>query len=220
MISVLGAVSVAAAGGAAAVAGRWAVRRRDALGRPVGFPVWSVSLLVLLALGAAVPGAKRRMEERRLSRVASELVGHAVAVHCQSTAGALVDAHGELGYVRWGPDGVPEARTEIKRDPCHALQRYLSGHRALDETSVVAVHVLTHEAMHMRGETGEAKAECEAVQRDRTTAELLGATRDQALALAQAYWRTVYPRMPDDYRSSDCAPGGRWDEQLETAPWA
>jgi hypothetical protein len=218
-MSLLGMVSAASVGAAAAVGGRWAFRRKDALGRPIGFPVWSVSLLVLLALAAAVPAAKRRMEERRLGRVASQLVGHPVTVSCQSTAGALVDVHGELGFVKYGADGVPERHTEIKRDPCKKLQRYLSGHRSLDQDAVIAVHVLTHEAMHMRGETSEAKAECEAMQRDRTTAELLGASPAQARALARVYWLNVYPEMPDDYRSRDCAPGGPWDEQLPSAAW-
>jgi hypothetical protein len=218
-MSLLGMVSVASCGGAAVVGGRWALHQKDALGRPIGFPVWSVSLLVLLALATAVPSARRKMEERRLGRVASQLVGHAVTVKCQTTAGSLVDVHGELGFVRYGADGVPERRTEIKRDPCKQLQRYLSGHRALGQDAVIAVHVLTHEAMHMRGETNEARAECQAVQRDRTTSELLGATPEQALALARTYWLTVYPDMPDDYRSQDCGPGGAWDEHLTTAAW-
>src|SRR5205809_666135 len=54
MVSVLGAFSVVAAGSAALVAGRWATRRRDQLGRPRAFPVWSVSLLALLAVAAMV----------------------------------------------------------------------------------------------------------------------------------------------------------------------
>jgi hypothetical protein len=66
--------------------------------------------------------------------------------------------------------------------------------------------VLTHEAMHMKGLTGEAEAECAAVQKDSTTAELLGATPDQARQLARTYWHRVYPNMPDDYRSSTCRP--------------
>ena len=40
-----------------------------------------------------------------------------------------------------------------------------------------------------------------------------------ALALAVSYWRTVYPRMPDGYRSSACRPGGAMDERLPDAPW-
>jgi hypothetical protein len=220
MASVLGFVSAGASLVAVGVVGHWSTRRRDSLGRPRPFPVWSVSLLTVLAVAALVPVARHRIEERRLTRVASALVGHPVTVHCQSTTAALVDAGAELGFVPYDASGVPLPRTTIKRDPCRALSSYLGGDRGsptYDE--VVAVHVLTHEAMHMRGQTNEALAECEAVQRDATTAVLLGASPAQARALAVRYWQGVYPQMPDDYSSADCRPEGRLDEHLPTAPW-
>jgi hypothetical protein len=83
----------------------------------------------------------------------------------------------------------------------------------------VAVHVLTHEAMHLAGLVGEAAAECAAVQRDAHTARLLGAAPADAAALAAAYWHGVYPQMPDSYRSGDCRPGGAMDERRPDAPW-
>ena len=84
---------------------------------------------------------------------------------------------------------------------------------------VVVVHVLTHEAMHLAGLVAEAAAECAAVQRDAQTARLLGAAPADAAALAAAYWREVYPQLPEGYRSSDCRPGGAMDERRTDAPW-
>jgi hypothetical protein len=84
---------------------------------------------------------------------------------------------------------------------------------------VVAVHVLTHEAMHLAGVVDEAAAECAAVQRDAHTARLLGAAPADAAALATSYWQRVYPHMPDGYRSGDCRPGGAMDEGRDDAPW-
>jgi len=219
-MSVLGMVSAASLGGGVVLAARWSGRRTDELGRPRDFPVWSVSLLAVLAVVAAIPGVRRHSEEQRLSSVASALVGHAVRVHCQSFGQALADVGAELGYVKWGDDGRPERQTLIKRDPCAALRHYYGGDEHSPSTQeVVAVHVLTHESMHMRGELDEAIAECEAVQRDEQTAQLLGATPREARLLARLYWGTVYPDMPDDYRTSECAPGGRLDEGLASAPW-
>ena len=221
VISVLSMASVACVSGGLALAGRWWTRRRDELGRPRDFPVLSVSLLAVLALATAVPVVRRHEEEDRLSRVASALVGHPVRVHCQTFMQAMGDVGAELGYVRWDADGDPEPQTLIKRDPCGALRHYYGGHRQHPPRDVaIAVHVLTHEAMHMRGQLNEAAAECEAVQRDEVTAEMLGASPLQARELARDYWLLVYPGMPDDYRSSDCAPGAAMDERLETAPWA
>ena len=219
-MSLLTALSFALLACAALTAAHWASRRVDGLGRPRSFPMWSIAFLVIVALAAAIPGARRRTQEHRLTSVATRLVGHHVQVHCQSTASALVDAGAELGFVKYDQDGIPEPRTLLKREPCADLRDYVSGnkrHPSLNQ--IIAVHVLTHEAMHMRGETNEAVAECEAMQRDALTAAMLGATPRQAAGLARSYWRAVYPDMPDDYRTSDCVPGGRLDEGLDTAPW-
>ena len=207
--------------GACALAARWWMRRYDALGRPRGFPYFGVGLLVVVALAFAVPSVLRHREEDRLSAVASSLVGATVQVHCQGLGAEMVDMGSELGYVKWGADGVPEHQTLIKHAPCARLHDYLNSSKlqpSLDE--VIAVHVLTHESMHMHGITDEAQAECAAVQRDAQTARLLGANAADATALARRYWREVYPRMPDDYRSGDCSAGGGFDEHLPDAPWS
>jgi hypothetical protein len=208
---------VVAAGG---VAGRWRLRRVDGLGRPLAFPVVSVVLLGVLAAGAATPDLLRARQERRLARAASALAGGPVAVHFQGFGAAFVDTGPELGYVRYRADGIPERSTLIKRDQCRDLAAYLrSGKDRPSRAQVIAVHVLTHEAMHMAGITDEGLAECAAVQRDARTAVLLGAPAGPARALAGAYWRGVYPYLPGGYRSAGCIPGGPLDEHLPDPPW-
>ena len=121
--------------------------------------------------------------ESRLSDVATTLVGVPATVHCQSAGKEFVDAGAELGYVRYGPDGVPERETLIKRGPCKALASYLGSDReSPDRDQIVAVHILSHEARHMAGTTDESQAECEAMQRDAHTAQLLGATPEQGVS--------------------------------------
>jgi hypothetical protein len=213
-------VGLALAVAAGAVAVGWSRRRADELGRPRPFPMGSVVLLLVLAVAAATPGVLRNRQERRLAAAVSVLAGARVAVRCQTLGGAFVDAGPELGYVRWRADGSPEPWTLIKRDQCHHLAAYLrSDKRRPDRDQVVAVHVLTHEAMHLAGVVDEAAAECAAVQRDAHTARLLGAAPADAAALAATYWHRVYPQMPDGYRSGDCRPGGAMDEDRDDAPW-
>jgi hypothetical protein len=212
----LGAIAAAVV-----LAVRWLLRGRDSLGRPRAFPVVSVVGLALVGAAMLVPAVRYARLEHRLGSVATTLVGVDVTVDCQGAGQEFVDAGAELGYVRYGPDGVPERETLIKRQQCKALQSYLSSDREQpSRDQVVAVHILSHEARHMAGTTDESVAECEAVQRDALTARLLGATVEQAHALARTYWREVYPRMRDDYRTDECAPGGRLDERLELAPWS
>jgi hypothetical protein len=204
---------------AAAVVLRWALRRVDALGRARPFPVFSVAVLLVLAGAAWVTVYRHDALQRRLSDVASELVGHRVRVDCQTAGQSFVDATGDLGHVPF-QNGRPSGPALVKLEQCTAIRHYLDDHgRAPTPEQVVAVHVLTHEAMHLAGTLDEARAECQAMQRDAWTARLLGASPGDAHALAADYWRTVYPRMPDGYRSGSCAAGTEWDEGGSDAPW-
>ncbi len=205
---------------AVVAATRWWLRRVDALGRSRPFPVFSVALLVVMGAGMLVPGVRHHQLEDRLAAVASNLAGHPVVVNCQTAGQEWVDAGAELGYERYGRDGVPERETLIKHAQCKDLSRYLRSHGDHpDHGQVLAVHVLTHEAMHMSGATDEARAECLAVQRDAKTARLLGASPQEAAAMARRYWRTYYPRMPDGYVTPECRAGGQLDLASPDAPW-
>jgi hypothetical protein len=213
-------VALAAVVTALAAGGRWSLTRVDAIGRHQRFPWVAIGLLVALAIGLAVPGFQRRGEEAELSAVASQLAGRPVTVHCQTMGQAFVDAGSELGWVPWRADGTPEAWTLIKRDQCRALKAYLGSDKAAPTPDqVVAVHVLTHEAMHLAGHIDEAEAECAAVQRNAMTAHLLGASSAGAQRLAEQYWTTIYPRMDDGYRTPDCRADGPLDERLPAPPW-
>lgn len=205
--------------GAIAIAARWWLRRVDGLGRPRPKPLFSVGFLLVVALVSGWFAVRAARLEDRLSEAASVLARRAVRVHCQSIAGTFTDAQFEPGYVRFGPDG-PEPETTIKPDQCRHLREYLSSSK--DDPPfehVLAVHLLTHEAMHMAGTMNEAKTECAAVQRDAAMARELGASPHQARALAERYWSEAYPRMPDRYTSDECRPGGALDESLGDGPW-
>ncbi|HEX3900255.1 MAG TPA: hypothetical protein VHW74_13890 [Mycobacteriales bacterium] len=217
MLLILG---VAAAIGAAFLAARWQLHSYDSLGRRRRFPTISVSLLTVLAIALALPTFLRHREEAKLDKVATVIVGAHATVHCETLGQEFTDLSGDLGFVKFGDDGVPEHHTTIMRGPCADLKHYYGGdqaHPSPDE--IIAVHVLTHESMHMRGQPVEALAECEAMQRDAETAQLLGATPQEGLALARDYWLVDYPNMPDNYRTGDCALNGKLDEHLPDPPW-
>jgi hypothetical protein len=205
---------------AAALLVRWLLRRYDGLGRPRAAPLVSVLVLAAAGLGLLVPSYRHARLEHRLDAVASALVGVPVNVHCQTVGEEMFDVGAELGYVRADADGRPEHATLIKHGPCRRLADYLgSDHAAPSRDEIIAVHVLSHEARHMAGEMGEARAECAAMQRDARAAQLLGADPAQARALATAYWQGVYPAMNDDYRTGQCVAGGPLDEHLGAGPW-
>ena len=201
------------------LAGRWLLRV-DALGRRRPKPYLSVGFLLIAAGLLLALWFSRIRLEHRLSEAASSLVGSSVTVHCQTFGEALGDLGAELGYVEFGPDGVPDRRTTVKRDQCRDLSAYVrSNKESPSREQVIAVHTLTHEAIHMSGETSESVTECLAVQRDSEMARLLGAPAGAARSLVRVYWTTVYPDMPDEYRTSDCTDDGVLDAGLPDAPW-
>jgi hypothetical protein len=199
---------------------RWMSARIDAIGRPRPFPFIAVGLLVVFGCAALTPFALRFRLERRLAAAASEFAGTRVEVRCQTFGGAFLDVGADLGYVIFGSDGRPERWTLIKREQCRELSGYLSSDKLSPTRSqIVAVHVLSHESVHMSGMRNEAQTECLAMQRDAEMAQLLGASPRAAGALAVAYWRDVYPGMPAAYRSEECGPGLALDGGRPDAPW-
>jgi hypothetical protein len=197
---------------------RWLSQRTI---RDAQFPAISISSCLVLAVVATFPVLNRVTLESRLSHAASELLGSQVKVDCQTLTGSALDVGRELGYVKWGLDGVPERKTLIKHAQCNDLNAYLNSSKLHPSAAqILAVHVLTHESMHMSGTTSESIAECHAMQHDTAMAEDLGAPPAAAHALAVTYWHTVYPDMPDGYTSDDCRPGGALDLHLADAPWS
>jgi hypothetical protein len=204
---------------ALAILARWLMVRGVREHAP--FPAISISSCVVLAVVATFPVVDRVTLESRLSNASSTLLGMHVEVDCQTLTGSALDMGRELGYVKWGPDGVPEHKTLIKHQQCNDLHSYLNSSKEHPSAAeILAVHVLTHESMHMSGITSEAIAECDAMQHDTTMAEDLGAPPAAAHALAVTYWLTVYPYMPEGYTSGDCKPGGAMDLHLPDPPWA
>jgi len=130
-------------------------------------------------------------------------------LHCQRLSETMFDASQNRGHVMW--DKPNEA--VVKFSSCQELFGYIESDKSNPtEKQVMAVHVLTHEAVHVGGDMDEASTECKAIQLDMETAIKLGATFEQALHLAQTYYSIVYPRMPSNYTSPDCAENGLMDQ--------
>lgn len=161
-----------------------------------------------------------RADQATFSAVATEIAGRPVHIQCQRFGGALLDVTGELGYVKFDAAGRPENTGRLERNACNDLRDYLGSDKAsptLDQ--VISVQVLAHESYHLAGIRSEAETDCRAMQRLDEVAGWLGATPDQARALADRYWTAVYPRMPADYRTGDCVDGGLLDVAPDDPTW-
>lgn len=178
-----------------------------------------IALLCLLLLcGAAVEVRHRRMEDRYTAAVKTLLDRKDTFVVCERLSGALLNVWNRAGYVAWTPDGSKPSRADLTWDTCRALHSWDPRARPTPE-QVIALHVLTHEAMHLDGRYGEADAECAAMQHDAAMAHLLGATPHAGQRLAATYYRDVYPRMRDGYTSGDCRSEGPLDATPGDGIW-
>lgn len=142
--------------------------------------------------------------EARLAAAASKVAGVEVHVDCQEPFfGELLSTPGP-GRVDGRSDGSMSDVARLNRATCAAAD---SWPEVDSDDAFIAVHVLTHEAGHVRGERNEAATECWAMQHSARVAEALGASRRQAERRARWYRSTVYPRLTDTYRGDGCTDG-------------
>jgi hypothetical protein len=193
--------------------------------------------LVLIVLGGWAWTHHRHGEmEHKLSEVATSLAGRPVKVRCQGFVSSMLDINWRAGEVQYDEYGRPGDHAFLTRRTCRELNEFdpSSARRKLDcllsvdwsrwtmqadyyspcakraRPAVLAITVLAHEAMHLRGWVNEAQAQCYAIQEAAWTAVRLGATPEQARAVA-SFALAQQPGMPSDYQSSDCRAGGRLD---------
>lgn len=189
---------------------------RHLTGRRAPYLIGLVCLLLLC--GTVVEVRHRRMEARYTAAVKDLLDRKDAFVICERFSGALVNVWNRAGYVAWTPDGSKPSRADLTWDTCRTLRSWdPKAEPTTDQT--IALHVLTHEAMHLDGHYGEADAECAAMQHDAEMAHLLGATPEVGQHLAETYYRNVYPRMREGYTSGDCKQDGLLDATPADGIW-
>lgn len=140
-----------------------------------------------------------------VAKISNNPQGH---LRCERLYETFFDATSNTGEVYW--DNPTEAT--LKYTQCENLFAYITGDKtnpSLDK--IIAVHVLTHESIHVSGDRVEATTECTAMQKDSQTAQLLGATKAEGDQLSLTYYIKVYPNMASNYVSAECHAGGKLD---------
>jgi hypothetical protein len=179
----------------------------------------AIAFVALLVLVTGFMEYRAQSAEARYGKAVSAVANREVAVRCQGQFGHLIDIGNELGTVQFNAEGDPADKTDIKRDACNWLRDFEKNPRVINRNAAVAVHVLAHEAIHLRGWTDEALAECYGIQYTAQVARALGAPAAKAQLLAKLYYELVYPEMPDEYRTADCVNGGRLDLHKDSDVW-
>jgi hypothetical protein len=161
--------------------------------------------------------------EREFSAASRAVAPDGPGVHCQRLGETFTYAGAELGHVMFDDRGRPDGPAMVSYESCQHLTAFLhaddAAKRAAPLAQLIAVHVLTHEAVHMTGVLDESDTECQAMQRDVDVAAALGASPATARAHASRYAAQVYPRMPSEYRATQCHEGGSLDETPDDGVW-
>jgi len=161
----------------------------------------------------------------RYTHAASRLVREQVTVRCYG----LADWRREVAQAGGTPSRVAGFVQEhsvsgnLAPATCRWLDRlaYRKPPEGLVEQARLAhaLATLGHEAQHALGTRRESVAECYGMQRIRPLARALGATRAYANGLAELFWESIYPYVPERYSSEQCRPGDRLDLHPKTAAW-
>ena len=106
--------------------------------------------------------------------------------------------------------GDCRAYLQRARDSGTSAQR---GRASCDEWALMltAVHVLTHEAVHLYGFYDEALTDCFAIQIQAWVAVQLGANETFARSSAREYWTDFFLPRAGMYQSAECHDRGRLD---------
>jgi hypothetical protein len=76
---------------------------------------------------------------------------------------------------------------------------------------IVALHVLSHESVHVSGQFSESIAECTALQRDPIAVSSLGGSDEVAQLVQSQYFEQVFPNLPDSYKLKECKVDDKFD---------
>lgn len=160
-------------------------------------------------------------QEAVLSTAAKSIGGAEADVDCQRFGEALLFTRSNLGEVQFGDDGKPAKQTMIAWEVCKDFRDFLTGDKANPtHEQTVAIHVLTHEAVHMAGEKNEAATECYAMQLMPYVAQSLGVPQGKADEMSAWYLAEVYPTLDNDYYDpGKCYSGGPLDIDPSDEMW-
>ncbi|MGC6536099.1 MAG: hypothetical protein ACON44_01920 [Candidatus Puniceispirillaceae bacterium] len=177
-----------------------------------GFDVYFF-IRIFLAILCAIWPIRDFLHERKLGIAVEAFLGkEQVIVDCKPYFDFTLFTNIK-GYVFMGSDKIYlEART------CSDLAAYIRDPEGAGFNERFALHVLTHEAMHVAGTSNEIKTDCQAYQRNHRMSVLLDVPRHIAITHARQIHRERSP-YNEGYYSPECEPGKSLDENLPDAVW-
>jgi hypothetical protein len=194
--------------------------------RTLAFFLLLVFALLTFALHRSAGTAAAKPGDLRLSAIASELARRQVTIRCEGTSGNLTGVDGESGRTEF-INGKPASVSFLQEGICRELHQYSRETKTAGCLLACgapvqlawSLNALAHESYHLAGVRNEARTECYALQAIDFVARRLGASPEQARALATFAFGQLPRRMPPEYSSPECRNGGRLDLLPNNPVW-
>ncbi len=177
-------------------------------------PAFVMLAVFLAALTALVwPQYRARAVEARVKPLVQALAQRDASARCPRYVTAIFT---NVGSVSLDANGNPADRTDLTGPICDALRHlYTDEGRAEMQClvtdgrcpesarrSVVALAVVAHEAMHLRGILDEAAAECASIGEGQRSGELVGLSAEQGRMIGYLHLKALNPSTPHQYAVS------------------
>lgn len=174
-------------------------------------PGYGLMAIFVLALAAVIwPQIKARQTEATLRPLVAAIAERDAGARCPRYITAVFT---NAGSVSFDENGNASDRTDLTAPVCEGAKFAFSerGRRELAclETSgscpeeaiaaVVALNVIAHEAIHLRGETDEGRAECISIGEGARIASVVGLSAEQGKMLAWVHYQGMNPFTPAQY---------------------
>ena len=172
-----------------------------------------IPLVSLLFLPLGLMELRWSVMESKISAVVDDISGKkGGSVHCQRFSEAFFDTKvSEAGHVSSDKPNV----AVVNYEQCQHIFAWLErGKGEPSREQMHAIHVLTHEAVHVSGQYNEAVTECTAINRDYLTVKELGGSLEQGHQLASSYYTGIWPGMPKEYILPGCLIEPKFDSIL------
>jgi hypothetical protein len=185
----------------------------DTLVKKNQFNWFMIPLVSLLFLPLGIMEFRWSLMEAKLGTVVSEISGKkAGTVHCQRLSEAFFDTKVSVaGHVSSDNPHI----AVVNYEQCQQIFSWLErGKKTPSEEQLKALHVFTHESVHVSGEYNEAVTECTAINRDYLTVKALGGSEEDGHHMAMVYYKTVWPDMPKEYILQGCEINPKFDSIL------
>lgn len=168
------------------------------------FPLISCFLVIGMLGLFGIPEIQWLSSEQQASLAVAAISGNPKGkLLCQRFSEALFDSKPAIaGYVDWTQPDV----AVMKWGQCEQLFKWMNSDKINPtEAEISAVHILSHETIHVAGNRNEASTECMAVDTDSVMAQFLGASSAQGNYIASVYFKTIWPYMPAGYQLAGCS---------------